>query len=150
MRGRFALFGLAVTLSACGGGGPPCAVLTLDGDTSGGGGIELDDPMDSGERTLRAIAVSVSEVPNIPSEGFRAGYVVDCDNPGCEVEIECSPDLIDAGQSMSCDVFDATEDGAEACDWSCRIAFEVGLGDTSVCETSRIIFELVGRHEPST
>ena len=133
---------------SCSASGPPCAFLELDGETLGGGAVILEDPLHFEGRANRVIAVSVSGVPEIPGEDYRATYAIDCDDADCPVDVECSPDIIDAGQAMFCDVFDRTEEGAEACDWSCRIAFEVGHGDTSVCTAGRVVYELIGRHEP--
>jgi hypothetical protein len=138
------------SLAGCGYSGPPCAFLELDGETSGGGGVLLEEPLDSGESANRVIAVSVLEVPNSPAEGFLANYTIDCDDEGCPVEIDCTPDIITAGQSMFCDVLDATEEGTDACSWSCRIAFDVSHEDASVCSPARSNYELVGRHEPES
>jgi hypothetical protein len=143
-----ALLSLAIfALAACEGSSPPCAFLELQGDTIGGA-VLLDDPLDSGERANRAIAVAVTGVPNIPEEDYRARYVVDCDDDGCAVDIDCTPDIIDAGQAMFCDVYDVTEEGTASCNWSCGIAFEVGHGDTSLCEPARVTYDVAGRHEP--
>ncbi len=136
------------TLVACGASAPPCAFLELDGETVGGGAILLDEPLDSGDRANRAIAVSVSEVPNVPSEDYEANYTVECDDEDCPVRIDCSPDIIDAGQAMFCDVHDETEEGTEACTWSCRVAFDVSHGDTSICSPARVTYEIAGSHEP--
>ncbi|GEM_PF-3450917 len=139
---------LSAGLLACGSSAPPCAFLELEGETVGGGGILLEEPLDSGDRAGRAIVVNVSEVPDVPAEDYESNYTIDCDDDGCPVRLECSPDIIDAGQAMYCDVHDETEEGTEACTWSCRVAFDVSHGDTSICSPARISYEIAGTHEP--